>query len=559
MHKENKKHLQCEAFSRFPETVSELREMLKGTSEYYFYENVFCHIDETLFEPLYCKNNGRPNAPINVMVSALLLKEKRNWSFSEMFHEINFNVAVRYALGMVTFYGMPFSESTIFNFQNLISRYHSETGINLFEKVFEIITLSQIKRYRIKTDIARTDSFMLDSNIRQNSRLQLLIEVLRRLSKMLKKAGDTRFKEYLRPYTKKTSEHYLYELKSSEIPQEMEKVAFVYFILKNGLSVADYGTTREYLNFIRVFEEHFVVKEEKLEIRSQDELGSGILQSPDDEDATFRTKRGKSYRGQSGVVVETANPENEFNLLSDISLVANNVDDSDALNRRLEGIKDKMNDLKEIHQDGGFGSKDNDEMMDKLGITPIQTAIKGRKSETSIDIEQESDKSSYYSVSCMNGQRVKSTKTTKRNKAIFIANICDKCPFQDRCRTKKLRNGDRVFYFDNADYLKRKRHKSLESIPKERRNLRANVEATIHEFTYNLQGHKLKVRGAFKAELYLFSMAIMINFGRIYRYLQENPKKGDNFHFLLLFLINYLALRQILCKFTHSASKKKIS
>ncbi len=44
----------------------------------------------------------------------------------------------------------------------------------------------------------------------------------------------------------------------------------------------------------------------------QSELGSNILQSPKDEDATFRTKWKRTYRGPSGNIIETTNSENEM-------------------------------------------------------------------------------------------------------------------------------------------------------------------------------------------------------------------------------------------------------
>ena len=108
------------------------------------------------------------------MVCALSLKEERGWSYSEMFSQIQYNVAIRTALGLFSFYGMPFSKSTIFDFQNLIYNYEVKTGIKLFETVFDDLVHKQIKQYKIKTDIGRTDSFMMDSNIRKYGRLQLL-------------------------------------------------------------------------------------------------------------------------------------------------------------------------------------------------------------------------------------------------------------------------------------------------------------------------------------------------------------------------------------------------
>ncbi|MEA2096754.1 MAG: transposase [Candidatus Cloacimonadota bacterium] len=550
MHRKNKEHLQGNLFYDFPQTMSEFIDMVKETKEYSFYENIFCEIDESIFEPLYCKNNGRPNAPINTMVCALSLKEEHEWSYSEMFSEIKYNLAVRTALGLFSFYGMPFSESTIFQFQNLIYNYELKTGIKLFEKAFDNLVHKHIKKYKIKTDIIRLDSFMIDSNIRKYGRLQFLIEIIKRLYRVLETRDKKRFKKIFKPYNHLTSEHYIYELKSGKIPSELNKIADIYYLLKVNLSPSNYESKQSYKNFIRVFDEHFSLEDKKIRVKIQSEIGSDTLQSPDDTDATYRKKRKVSYRGQSGNVVETANKENDINLILDLCAFPNNVDDSTILNERLDIIKEKTEDLKEAHFDGGFGSEDNDKKMKKLEIKPVQTAIKGRKAEVVIDIKKD-EESEEFEVSCPNNQTVKAERTPKRFKACFNKEICKSCPFSDKCPTT-VRKNYRVYYFSSEDFLKRKRHANLRHIPPDRRNLRANVEATVREFTRHMQGHKLKVRGAFKAELYLFSVGIMVNFGRIYRYLK---KKGENGGLSFIFNFNPLILCQILLKIKQNLLK----
>lgn len=47
------------------------------------------------------------------------------------------------------------------------------------------------------------------------------------------------------------------------------------------------------------------------------------------------------------------------------------------------------------------------------------------------------------------------------------------------------------------------------------------MEATRFEFVQTTQNHKLKVRGYFKASLFVFSKAIGINFGRIFSYMNS--------------------------------------
>lgn len=61
-------------------------------------------------------------------------------------------------------------------------------------------------------------------------------------------------------------------------------------------------------------------------------------------------------------------------------------------------MKEKTPDLKELHTDGGYGSEDNDQKFEELGITHIQTAVRGRKSKVEMKIEETAE--GEYEVSC---------------------------------------------------------------------------------------------------------------------------------------------------------------
>jgi len=63
----------------------------------------------------------------------------------------------------------------------------------------------------------------------------------------------------------------------------------------------------------------------------------------------------------------------------------------------------------------------------------------------------------------------------------------------------------------------------MEELPEERRKLRCNIEATVNEFVCKMPRRKLKVRGAFKATVFAFCVAMSVNFGRIYRLIQVDP------------------------------------
>lgn len=518
MFKANIKHKQPDLFGLFFTLPERMKKQVKQSKEYYFYKLIFSQIDEHIFKVLYSEKKSRPNAPINVLVSALILMNHNNWTYEQLFKEINFNILVKIALGLDSIGEQPFSPATIFNFQNRLNDHYVKTGENLLEQVFDRLTEAQLKRLKIKTDIQRTDSFAAVSNIRNYSRIQLLVEVILRIWRVLSDEDQKRFSERFKDYVGKSSGQYIYSLKRRDFPKVLETLGELYYWIDTNLKPF-YSEKEIFKIFERVYSEHFTVVKEKIEVKPNEELNSAILQSPDDLDAAYRKKNGKVIKGQTINVVETANPENKLNLITDIAVSPANKEDSVVLNERLEAIKEKTGDLEELHFDGAYGSESNDRKMEELGITGIQTGVRGASSEVEIVIEKENE--DQYQVSCPY-QTVYSKKARKRYKAEFDLRICSNCELKDKCPARKYKK-NRVYYFTERGYLFQRRKKFIEKIPKERRKLRNNVEATIKEFTCKMPGKKLKVRGKFKTTVFAFTLGISINFGRIFRHMLENP------------------------------------
>jgi len=516
MFRKNTTHLQTSFFDIENQLSERKKKKIRESEEYSFYQLIFKKIKEENFAVLYSENGSRPNSAVNIMVSAIILAYRKGWTIKEMLEQIDFNLLTRTALGLNKMDDMAFCEATFFNFQNRLLKHFVETGENLLERVFDGLTKEQLKKLKIKTDIQRSDSFMAMSNIRNYGRVQLLIEMLIRLYRVLKEKDKERFKDMLSEYTKQTSGQYIYKLERAEIPRELEKLGQIYHKLYKALR-GGYKEIEIFPIFERVYQEHFTVLKNKVAVKKNEELHSGILQSPDDIDATYRKKGEKTGKGQSINVTETANPENELNLLTDIAVKPNNTDDSDIMNDRIETLKEKTPDLKELHTDGAYGSEDNDKKFEELGITHIQTAVRGRKSKVEMKIEETEGE---YEVSCPL-QKVESEKTRIRHKACFDKGVCDRCSLTGDCPTLIQK---RVYYFTREQYLSNKRKRNINTLPLERRKLRPNVEATIKEFVKPLNHKgKLRIRGQFKTMMYACSMGISINFGRIHRYLTVNP------------------------------------
>lgn len=518
MFKRNTDHMQADIFGLYNTLPEKMKKVVKKSEHYVFYNLIFCNIKEALFSKLYSNKKSRPNAPINAMVASLILMHRYNWTYEQLFENIQFHILVKIALGLDCIDKMPFCPATLFNFQNRLAKHFIQTGENLLEQVFDQLTEKQLKILKIKTSIQRTDSFAAASNIRNYSRLQLLVELVIRIYRILSDKDKKRFLKHFEPYINKSSGQYIYPLKASEIPHEIEKIGHLYHWIEKNLkhSYAEYDIFK---TFERVYKEHFTVVHEKIEVKSNNQLKSHYVQSPDDLDATYRKKNNKPLKGQSINIVETASPDNQVNLITDVSTNPLNKEDSKVLNERLDTIKHKTPDLKELHFDAAYASSENDKKFEKHKITPVQTAVRGKKPAVDMKIEKVSE--TQYTVSCPL-QSVQSESTGKQYKATFDLAICKRCSSKGKCPTQR-RKHHRVFYFSHEYYLRSRRQKIIDSIPIERRKLRSNIEATVNEFVRKMPNRKLKVRGAFKASIFALSCAMSINFGRIYRFIQVDP------------------------------------
>lgn len=534
MFKENN---QPELFSFENDLPEKIRNKLNNTQEKSFYKLIFRNIKESDYKVLYSDLASRPNVPVNILVASLVLKERKAWSFDELLEHIMFDLRTKVALGLTQIDKVPFGRATIFNFQDRLEKYQLSKGINLLETTFDNLTAKQLEELKIKTDIQRSDSTQISSNIRKYSRAQLLIEIILRLFKILGDDDKKELSEKISAYTKLGSLKYVYALKPKDLTHELEKLGKLYSLILNQIK-GTYSDRKEFKNFERVYKEHFTVIEDITKVKPNSGLNSGILQSPDDGDATYRKKNGKESRGTTINATETANPENAIQLINDIDVNKNNVDDSKIFENKIDAIKEKTPDLNEMHTDGGYGSQGLDKKMEKHKITHVTTAVKGRQSEVDITISQNPENG--YTVKCPE-QSIKSSKTIKKNKAQFEIQKCSKCPLKEKCSIFKNKG---KYYFTHSDYLKNERNKNILKIPEERRKIRPNVEATMQEFKAKTKNGKLKVRGIFKTSLFAYAMGISINFGRVHRLLVE---KGMDYIDLLTKSSFYLLDLAFLC------------
>jgi hypothetical protein len=425
-----------------------------------------------------------------------------------------------------------------------------ESGENLIDEAFEQVTDEQIAAFALHTGKQRTDSTQIGSNIREMSRLQLLVEVLQRVHRMLQEDDRERYADLFALYIQGTSGQYTYRVKASEVGEHLQRIGELMDKLIGELC-ATYAEEETYQLLQRVFREHFTCEPDSdepssspdvppeqtpLRPKAGKELSASSLQSPDDAQATYREKGGKEYIGYVANLTETCAPENDFQLIVKVQTESNNTDDAVMLADALPELVERT-DVDQMHTDGAYNSPDVDDLMREHHIEQIQTAIRGRKPssdklslddfEWQIDTEGRPE-----AVTCPHGQHADVTPGRKADcfRVAVPRATCETCPLIGQCPTLPLkRTPERVLRFSQHEVdLALRRQRSTQARASGQ-NLRAAVEATVRSVKHPFGNGKVPVRGKPRVSMVIVASALMSNLRRIHQHLvhQRRPKRGQ--------------------------------
>ena len=541
MFRKNQRHLQPALISNVQQLPERQRQRLEQSWAGVFYREVFSRLNEEPFAVLYADLPSRPNVPVNLLVGLECLKSGFGWSDEELYDGFLYDVQIRYALGYQELGEGEFDLRTLYYFRQRLSHYSQETGINLLDQAFEQITDKQLAAFELKTGKQRMDSTQVGSNIRQQGRLQLLVEILQRVQRMLSESDQERMAETFAPYLHGHPGWYVYRLKKEEFATHIEQVGRVMLRLLEELKVA-YGECKEYQMLERVFDEHFRVVEEQVKAKEQKELSACSLQSPDDWEATIRDKGNGLHQGYVANLSETCDPANPFQLITKVQAAPNHTDDPLLLLAALPNLVERTN-LETLYTDGGYGGKAVDLLLEKNQVQMLQTGIRGGALDPTklhmADFNFECNETGQpLTVTCPQGQKVKVELGHKKKGFIarFSVSVCQTCPYQQaqQCPTR-LRKRVPFYGLYFMDYKLRVtlRRQQNALFMKTKQNLRSAVEATVGAVKRPFPKGKLPVRGRFRIFCMLIGAAVMNNVRQIQRHLarQIRPKtqsKGKN-------------------------------
>ena len=532
MFRTNTKHQQPALISAASELPEKQRTRLANSWAGTFYREFFCRINEQAFAELYSDLPSRPNVPVNVLVGLEALKAGFGWSDAELYENYCYDLQVRYALGLDRLGDGDFEIRTLYYFRERLSRYHVENSVNLLAQAFEQITDAQITDLKVRTGMQRMDSTQIASNIVSASRLQLLVEALQRVERILNAADKARLAETFAPYLTDSAGHYTYRVKGTQAVREhLQAIGQTIHSLLLDLNNA-YAAENAYQVLERIFTDNFHLLDSVPQPKENKELTSDCLQSVDDLDATYRTKGTRHYKGYVANLTETCDPENELQLITQVQVAPNNVDDAQLLAEALPNLKERT-DLDTMVTDGGFGGEGSDMALQEQGVTLIQTAIRGaqpdpNKFSLSDFVLQQNELSNPTALTCPQGRIVPVTLArTTGWQARFDPTFCVTCPFQrdGHCRARPQKRDPRyLLAFSSQEVQAAKRRKEYLAHKGNSHNLRSAVEATVGSVKHPFPAGKLPVRGQFRIACMMIASAATANVRRIQRCLARRRK-----------------------------------
>lgn len=486
-----------------------------------FRQQVTMRINENIFSPLYCNNQGSPNAPIRTLIAMMVLKEAERLSDEKLFENCRFNMLTRSAIGLLNADDSVPTESTYYLFRKRIAEHAKAENENLLELVFTDITKSQCLEFNVSGQRIRMDSKLLGSNIAWLSRYELVHETLRLFYKSVKNFdfSDKTTKERLDDLLKMEGNKIVYTCSSEEVKTRLQELGVLIYKL---LPIFSTSTDVCYQTLKRVFDEQFEVDENKLVVsRDKENISAHSVQSPHDTDCHYRNKDDNKVKGYSINVTESCDEDKKLNLIGNVDVRKVSTSDVEFFQDDIEKVQKVFPDkTKAVHADGAYHSPDNQLFCKNEDIDLYLHAIQGAKGRYQLSLS-ETGTLSVFDTSI--SEFVEATKIVSKKDI-------DKW----RIKTEK---GYRYFAQKEIDTCLIR--KQIEETPIEMLQMRNNVEATIFQLGYHYSNDKSRYRGEIKHQMWANIRCLWVNFVRIHNYIMQLCQKSI---FMTKILLNSLLL-----------------
>jgi hypothetical protein len=587
MFKENDEYEQEQLFSPVKELPDSLTRKLENHWSSHFYEYVFTQIDEEKFRRLYHDGYSRPNKPVNELVSLEIIKHLMGLSDEELEYAYLFDFRVRNALGKETL-GDNVCSKTFTNFRRRLLEYEEETGDNLLHEVFEDHRNYLKKEFEIDGSTQRMDSTFIEANIKHLSRIDLIAKVVHNFLDDLPEEIVRELPAEMEKFADTENLDMSYQLEPGDVQSTMETLAeHAAWLVERFEKDENYNDLKSFTHLQQILDEQcyripeledddfdqdeddddhdrpgdsespgwkpvrkFTSSEgdtaqhadddtaetdthedhhDRVGLKQPDEIDSGSLQNPHDDEATHRRKSGENYYGYKANIAETCGSDNPFRLITAVRTDTNNTEDSDLLKEDIPELPYETG-LIDLLLDGGYTQQEVEAYCRDHGITQHFSGIKGAKPVSEKLSLADAEWDGHRMVACPAGHEPFEQWYSPESGRIagrMDKELCEGCPHKENCFVQEQQKFYSYGFYERQLEIARRRKRLDDSEEQELLKLRAGVESLINE-VYHQDGEKTKFTGEIKVKNASIAKAIGTNLKRASRFLESEAKAATS-------------------------------
>jgi len=531
MFRRNDDHQRPSLFNTVTELPNTVRQRLEDSWASGFYEHVFCQINEDAFAVLYADNVGRPNFPVNILLSLEIMAALFNYTVAEMLDQYYFNVQVRWALGIRDIAERAVAERTIFEFRQRLYLHAMEYPgrDNLIYQQFQLITDHLLKVLDLDRSEARMDSTQIMSNIRRAGRLSLAYDVLKQAARAC--PADLlpeELQEVLRPEFKN---QLLLKVKAREVEGRLSEMLQLSAQL---VQLTEEHRELQQLDAVQLLA-RFLMEQGDYDAATQTWTPKALGASPTshnlhsayDADATLRKKGDNIYVGYVANLTETCADGNPVQLILDYMFEQNTAADTTMAQDALPHLADQHG-VEDLYVDGGYSGESVYDEAKAHAINLHFTNMTGKESQKIPLHEFRFD--GHTVTHCPAGQPSTLSiynEMTGRILVHFDKEICNNCPARHACPSQPKKQAQ-TLSISHKQRIAAETRKQIQD-PKQHRintSKRAAIEGTNSEMKRTHGAEKLRVRGVHKCRTLFGFIAIARNVKQALRCFRGDKRRS---------------------------------
>lgn len=259
-------------------------------------------------------------------------------------------------------------------------------------------------------------------------------------------------------------------------------------------------------------------------MKDPDEIDSGSLQNPHDDEATYRRKHGEEHYGYKVNLAETCGGENPFRLITTVRVDTNNTNDGDLLEADAEELAMETGLLDLLH-DGGYTDEEVEAHCSEFGITQHFTGITGTPPPEGTLSLAEFEWDGHELLACPAGHEPLEQSQSSKGRISFrmAKDHCEGCEFKESCYVEEKQQFYSYGFWDRKLEIAKRRARLEDPASQAFLNLRAGAESMINE-VYHKTGKRTRFTGKPKVTTASVATAIGTNLKRVSRHLNEEAE-----------------------------------